>query len=345
MPPGDRQSALLEWALHSLGEPADTAATATAVAGDASSRRYFRLPVAKRCYILVDAPPATEKNAEFIAVRELLANAGVRVPAVLEHDLERGFLLLEDFGDQLLLPMLQQPGADARYQGAFELLLKLSAIDVARAAVPAYDAAVLLEELGRFATWFMEGLLGYTISREESELLEALSHLLVESALAQPQVLVHRDFHSRNIMLLEDGSLGVIDFQDALVGPYTYDLVSLLRDCYVEWPDAKVQQWALDYRRRLVDAGHLALPGERDFLRQFDLMGLQRHIKVLGTFARLHLRDGKDAYLQDLPRVLRYTQAMLARHAAHEPVIAAAQGWFERSVLPLASQRHGSGAP
>ena len=344
MPSVDRQTALLQWALQALGEELNVAPVLTSVAGDASSRRYFRLPLAGRSFIAVDAPPATEKNAAFVAVRELLGGSGVRVPQIIDVDSERGFLLLEDFGDRLLLPALDPGTADHHYRAAFSVLLKMSAIDLSLTTVPAYDEAVLAEELSRFGQWFVEGLLGHVMLKEEAALLEELWQVLIDSALAQPRVFVHRDFHSRNLMLLENGELGVIDFQDALNGPLTYDLVSLLRDCYVEWPSDSVIQWASAYRGMLEDAGCLNLPSEGEFLRQFDLMGLQRHIKVLGTFARLHLRDGKDAYLDDLPLVMRYVHSTLARYASDEAVFAQALHWFEHTVQPLAAQQGWSDA-
>jgi aminoglycoside/choline kinase family phosphotransferase len=327
---------LLNWALSVLAPgAASPRPELSVVAGDASNRRYFRTRIGGTSYILVDAPPATEKNQAFLAVRELLAGAGVRVPALHAANLERGYLALEDLGDRLLLASLQAGAGDEPYRGAMELLLQIAAIDTSSVALPAYDEALLLEELGRFPAWFVDALLGEPLGADEETLLAAIFDKLVASALEQPRVVVHRDFHSRNLMPQDDGSLGLIDFQDAVLGPVTYDLVSLLRDCYIQWPPARVQQWVSTYRGLLLARG---LPGAADpgrFQRWFDLMGLQRHIKVLGTFARLYLRDGKPAYLDDLPLVIHYVQEISARYAGEDPVFAEFQRWFDARLSPL----------
>ena len=326
---------LLNWALSVLAPgAAGPRPELSVVAGDASNRRYFRTLIGGSSYILVDAPPATEKNQAFLAVRELLAGAGVRVPALHAAELERGYMALEDLGDRLLLASLQAGAGDDPYRGAMELLLQIAAIDTTAVALPAYDETLLREELGRFPVWFVDALLGQSLADDEQELLAATFDKLVASALEQPRVLVHRDFHSRNLMPQDDGSLGVIDFQDAVLGPVTYDLVSLLRDCYIQWPPTRVQQWLGAYRGLLQARG---LPGAGDpqrFQRWFDLMGLQRHIKVLGTFARLYLRDGKPAYLDDLPLVIRYVQEISGKYAGEDPVFAEFQRWFDGRLSP-----------
>lgn len=326
---------LLPWAEAALtpGAPAGQS-TLTSVAGDASGRRYFRAIIQGRPYMLVHAPPATEKNAAFLAARGWLARAGLRVPAVFAADLERGFLLLEDLGDRTLLPALNADSVDTLYALAFDALLCLAMAKIDDPKLAPYDAALLREEVGRFDTWFLQGLLGRQSDAAGSLALAGLCDVLVTSALAQPSVLVHRDFHSRNLMLAPDGSLAVIDFQDAVAGPVTYDLVSLLRDCYIRWPAAKVTAWACQYRARLVQAGCDAGADEPTFLRWFDLMGLQRHIKVLGTFARLALRDGKTAYLHDLPLVLSYVAEILARYAPREHAIACFYDWYLDEIAP-----------
>jgi hypothetical protein len=315
------------------------------VAGDASPRRYFRLALPACTYILVDAPPVTEKNEAFLQMARLLGTAGVKVPTVLAVDFERGFLLLEDLGDQLVLPLLAGDTVDGLYTQAFDVLAQMAAIDSTReAGLGDYDRALLGEELGRFQVWFVQELLGYTLSLEEQALLDRLSARLIDSALEQPCVLVHRDFHSRNLMLAADGELAVIDFQDAVRGPITYDLVSLLRDCYIQWPAAQVEGWALRYRD-LLRARGLAADVEADqFLRWFDWMGLQRHIKVLGTFARLYLRDGKSAYLDDLPLVIHYVLEMASKYAPEEPAFAEFSAWFARHLSPLVAQQPWSAA-
>jgi aminoglycoside/choline kinase family phosphotransferase len=335
---------LLPWALALLGVPVGGAPlTLSVVAGDASPRRYFRIVLGDSSYVLVEAPPATEKNAAFVQVDELLCSAGVKVPAVLGVDYGRGFLLLEDLGDRLLLPLLDADSVDVRYRQAFAVLVKMAAVDAASAGLPDYDQALLREELGRFQAWFVEQLLGYAMSVQEQARVDALLARLIDSALEQPRVLVHRDFHSRNLMLTGDDELAVIDFQDAVVGPITYDMVSLLRDCYIQWPAAQVQGWALACRELLRAQGLVADVEQAQFLRWFDWMGLQRHLKVLGTFARLFLRDGKSAYLDDLPLVIHYVMEITAKYAADEPAFADFNNWFSQCLSPLIARQPWSG--
>lgn len=327
----------MSWALRQL-EAGGWPGAAQPVAGDASARRYFRLCGAdgKRTLILVDAPPDSQKNEAFLAVRELLADAAVRVPGLHAVDLQQGFLLLEDLGDELLLPRLTHASVDGWYARAGEMLQQFAAIPLASMALPDYNSALLLEELGRFPEWFCERLLGLALSPGERSLLHELNGLLVGSALAQPRVFVHRDFHSRNLMVLPGERLAVIDFQDAVVGPVTYDLVSLLRDCYVRWPEPQVVDWALGHRDALYGLGLLPRVDDRTWLRWMDWMGLQRHLKVLGTFARLSLRDGKHGYLTDLPRVLGYVEDVLAAHAGDELAVSRFHDWFSQRVLAAA---------
>ncbi|WP_241505941.1 aminoglycoside phosphotransferase family protein [Parahaliea mediterranea] len=344
---------LLPWAATAWGREA-AACTLSPVAGDASNRRYFRLHAGvaegaakgAASVIVLDAPPATEKNAAFLAVRQLLADGGVRVPGLLAADLERGFLLLEDLGAQMLLPLLSPQSAEAWYARASALLLDMSGIDAA-AAVPPYDHALLTEELGRLPQWFFGELLGLAPTKAARASFEALAAVLIDSALAQPRVLVHRDFHSRNLMVLPGQALAVIDFQDAVFGPVTYDIVALLRDCYIRWPQAQVQAWALAHRDALQQAGRIEPVSDATFLRWFDLMGLQRHLKVLGTFARLYLRDGKAAYLEDLPRVIAYVEAVLAGRRDTEPALGRFHDCWRAEVRPVINcqpwMRAGSG--
>jgi len=238
-------SDLLPWALSNLADsPKACDAQLVCIAGDASNRRYFRLEGHDRSAIVVEAPPETEKNPEFIAIANLLSRAGLRVPQVLAADLGKGYLLLEDLGDAVLLPLLSAVTVGDYYGRAFETLLKLADIDISDTAVasmPRYDKALLTEELSRFPHWFVEQLPGHSLTSGDHAIIQAASACLIASALEQPQVLVHRDFHSRNLMLQADGQLAVIDFQDAVVGPVTYDLVSLLRDCYIRWPVDQVR--------------------------------------------------------------------------------------------------------
>ncbi len=330
---------LLPWALAAVPASSPLASSFAMVAGDASNRRYFRLRRGDASYIVAEAPPATENNQAFVTVRNILAQAGVKVPAVLAVDFERGYLLLEDLGDDTLLPQLHSGSVDGYYQQVFALLGKVAAIGTKHLAISAYDRPLLSEELGRFTTWFAEALLGYSINDHERGLVQRLNDRLIDAALEQPRVLVHRDFHSRNLMVQPSGELAVIDFQDAVVGPLTYDLVSLLRDCYIRWPDQQVQQWARNYRADRVEQGDPAGIDEAQFLRWFDWMGLQRHVKVLGTFSRLHLRDGKPGYLDDLPLVIHYVEEILGKYSDAEPVFAEYRLWFQQRLRPLILQQ------
>jgi N-acetylmuramate 1-kinase len=336
---------LLPWALDVLGaHPEHHRATLKPVAGDASNRVYYRLLLDSSSYIVAVAPPATEKNAEFLAVREMLEGAGIVVPALYGADLERGYLLLGDLGHRLLLGELSSDSVDSCYQSAFAVLHRVASIDPADPNWPAYDNALLQEELSRFPQWFVQALLGCELCADDFIVMERCFGLLVNSALEQPRVLVHRDFHSRNLMPQADGSLGVIDFQDAVVGPITYDLVSLLRDCYIRWPAFRVEDWACIYQAELLREGLLDSVSREQFLRWFDLMGLQRHIKVLGTFARLYLRDGKEAYLADLPLVVAYVEEMLHKYRGAEPAIEAFASWFDDRLKPVIEQQRWSGS-
>ncbi len=335
--------ALQRWALEQLPQ-ACSEAEFTQVAGDASHRRYFRLHCGDTCYIVVDAPPETEKNDAFVAVQRALEAASVRVPGILAVDLENGYMLLEDLGGDLLLTALELATVDGWYDRALALAQRLGRVSTLAGSVPAYDKALLGEELGRFPHWFVEQLLGLRLTAEEQVLLADLNSVLIANALAQPRVLVHRDFHSRNLMLI-GAELAVIDFQDAVYGPLTYDPVSLLKDCYVRWPRARVEGWVAAYWQRLVAAGQLPEVDEATFLRWFDLMGLQRHLKVLGVFARLYLRDGKPDYLKDLPRVCAYVEEVLALYRGQCSVIESLAAWWHTRLAPVIAEQSWAGAP
>ncbi len=304
------------------------------LSGDASFRRYFRYRSGDASWVAVHAPPDKEKNREFIQVRELLEGAGVAVPELVAYDAARGFLLLSDLGDRLLLPELSADQVHSRYAQALQQVVAMQAGVPANAGLPAYDAARLNEEMALFPEWFLARLLGYALSASEQAMLEELFGRLVASARSQPQVFVHRDYHARNIMILDDDRLATIDFQDAVIGPALYDPVSLLKDCYVRWPREQVLDWLGEYIQRAQAAG--VMPADdNDWVHAFDAMGLQRHIKVLGIFARLYLRDGKQAYLGDLSRVLGYTLEALALHDEFTAVY----HWFQDRVLPVASKQ------
>lgn len=304
------------------------------LAGDAGFRRYYRV-VGQPSLIAVDSPPEKEKNREYVAVALAFQRHRIRTPSIFAVDFANGFFLLEDFGSRLLQPELTRENPTAsvaqRYSQAEKMLSAVQAVTPEEAVFPPYDADNLQQEMDLFEQWFIQQLLGINLDEDESQMLAQLYAHLIQSATTQPQVVVHKDFHSRNLMLLEDSSLGLIDFQDAVVGPVTYDLVSLLKDCYLHLDARQVEERALSYKRQLEASGLISVISDKDFLCSFDKMGLQRHIKVLGLFARLCLRDGKSSYLNDLPLVIRYTLEAAQRY----PETRAFYSWFLARIEPL----------
>ena len=302
-----RRTELEQWLAEVLGGVPERVAPASA---DASFRRYFRAWHASGTFIVMDAPPGREDLEPYVVVARLLAESGLNVPAIMASDRNRGFLLLSDLGDAQYLPALLASGAnvDGLYADAIDALVMLQARGTPRAAaLPAYDRTRLLQEMELLPQWFLARHLGLQSGPSLHGVLQDAFQLLATEALRQPQVLVHRDYHSRNLMVCPGRNPGILDFQDAVTGPVTYDLVSLLKDCYVTWPLARRLAW-LDRYLQCAAAAGIDVGGDRDgFIRQFDLMGLQRHLKVLGIFCRLRYRDGKAGYLADLPRVLAYT--------------------------------------
>ncbi len=292
----------------------------TTVSGDASFRRYYRFNHNATTYIAVDAPPKTEKNQLFEKIGLLLAKHQLTVPELIHIDLDQGFLLLKDLGDNLLYSQLhaqqdsssnniQRAGAESAepyYQRAILELLKLQNIPFDEIAfLDRYDHKFLAFELSLFNDWFLEKHLKKALSASQIQLLQSTFEQLIESALSQHQCMVHRDFHSRNLMLPEQTTIAVIDFQDAVIGPVSYDLVSLLKDCYLAWPRTKQLRWLGYYYEKAIEQALFDVKfGE--FVRQFDWMGMQRHIKVLGIFSRLKYRDGKSSYIKDIPLTLKY---------------------------------------
>lgn len=306
-----------------------------ALGGDASFRRYFRWQHADgRSAMAMDAPPPLEDVRPFLQVRRLLAELGVPVPACHAQLVDEGFLLLEDFGDLTLAQALSQGDdsqADALYRQALTLLADWQAHDgCARAAseLPDYDAALLTREMQLLPEWLLAVHLQAPMSVGESRQWQEMMELLLRSALSQPTTLVHRDYHSRNLMVTAAGGLGVLDFQDAVRGSMTYDAVSLLRDAYVCWPEEQVYEWLRFYFLALVSRGLVRQAEWEAFVRAFDWMGVQRHLKVLGIFARLYQRDGKERYLADLPQVLAYVLTVAGRHA---PLVPLAR-WLEQRL-------------
>jgi aminoglycoside/choline kinase family phosphotransferase len=308
-----RLAALTRWVVEDLGFAGARIEPASA---DASFRRYFRVTRDAETCIVMDAPPDRENVAPFVSVARLLAGMRLNVPIVLASDAERGFLLLSDLGSRQYLDELEaNRDVDRLYTEALAALVTMqSAGGAAARDLPAYDRALLLREMELLPEWFLGRHLGLDIGGPERAMLTRSFGALADAAESQPAAFVHRDYHSRNLLLSAQNSPGILDFQDAVFGPITYDAVSLLKDCYIAWPGQRVRGWLLDYRERLQKAG-LDVGGDAQcFIRWFDLMGLQRHIKVLGIFARLYYRDGKPGYLKDLPRVLEYARAAAAAY-------------------------------
>lgn len=275
---------------------------------DASFRRYFRLQKGGKSFIAMDAPPPEENCLPFVRVAGYLESMQLSAPRVLDADLEKGFLLLSDLGDEQYLRRLYADGeaADVLYGDAISALLKMQRRGEAyQHALPPYDEKLLRFELSLFRDWLCGTHLQLRLSQDDERAWQACCDLLVENALSQPQVFVHRDYHSRNLMVVENSNPGILDFQDAVEGAFTYDLVSLLKDCYIQWPAKKVRGWALDYYGQLSDNMRKRID-EQQFLRYFELMGVQRQLKAAGIFCRLNHRDGKAGYLNDVPRTLAY---------------------------------------
>ena len=285
--------------------------TLTSASSDASFRRYFRWQGDGRSLILMDAPPPQEDCRPFVKVAERLAEAGVNVPQILAQDLQRGFLLLSDLGRQTYLDVIDAQNADGLFDDAVQALLAFQRLPMDE-PLPSYDDALLRRELQLFPEWYVRRHLGVELSEAQQAAWQRICALLIDSALAQPKVLVHRDYMPRNLMLSTPNP-GVLDFQDAVYGPVTYDVTCLFKDAFLSWPEARVRDWLAGYWQQ-AGAGGVPVQAELDeFLRASDLMGVQRHLKVIGIFARICHRDGKPRYLGDVPRFFAYIDAVLAR--------------------------------
>jgi aminoglycoside/choline kinase family phosphotransferase len=286
---------------------------------DASFRRYFRVHVGQKTYVVMDAPPDKENCETFVYVAALLMRAGVNVPDVLCTNFQHGFVLLTDLGSWHYLDVLHEGNVGELYADAFHTLLQMQG-GIPAPSVPSYSETLLHAEMQLFIDWFLERHLQLTLtSGERTHLLHSFD-FLCRSALEQPRVFVHRDYHSRNLMVQSRNNPGVLDFQDAVAGPITYDLVSLLRDVYICWPTQHVHTWVLHYHQLAVECGILKPGDPQMFAREFDFMGVQRHLKVAGIFARLYYRDGKSRYLKDIPQALRYLFEVCARYPELMPL-------------------------
>lgn len=318
-----RRNAIVEW-LQTLPSSLCIDKNSLCVASaDASFRRYFRVfsvnGNAPKSYIVMDAPPEHEDTQPFISVSQLLANGGLAVPKIIASDPGHGFLLLDDLGDTLYLNVLDEQTAPALYFEAISAIVQMQK-NVPAENLPPYDRALLERELMLYPDWYIRHHKNKTLTAKQEQALKETFEKIIANALGQPSAFVHRDFHSRNLMLLAANNPGIIDFQDAVRGPLTYDLVSLLKDAYITWPEAQVLDWAIRYWEQGRAAG-LPLPTAfGEFYKDFEWMGLQRHIKILGIFARLNYRDGKSRYLADMPLVFEYAIKVCRRYSELFPL-------------------------
>jgi len=311
-----RQQQLTSWLEKVLQGAQFSLAPASA---DASFRRYFRVTLPDRTMIVMDAPPAHENCEPFLHVAEIFAAAGVHVPRVIAQDLAQGFLLLTDLGNTTYLEALNEATAPDLYRDAMDALIRIQ--QSSRPGVfPAYDATLLTREMRLFPEWYVVKHLGTTLDDKQQTVLQQAFDGLNRNILAQGQVYVHRDYHSRNLMVCDDNP-GILDFQDAVYGAITYDLVSLFKDAYIRWEEEQVLDWVVRYWEKARKAG-LPVPQDiSEFYRDFEWMGVQRHLKVLGIFARLYHRDGKDGYLKDLPLVMDYLRRACDRYIELRPLL------------------------
>lgn len=321
----NRQQQLTDWLIKEFGGIDFNLTTASA---DASFRRYFRVHLTqayagKQTLIAMDAPPPQENCQPFVDIAALFGQAGLNVPNVLAQDLERGFLLLTDLGDVTYLSQLNNQTAGALYHDANLALIKLQ-LASQPGVLPNYDEALLLREMQLFPDWYVAKHLGVTLDAKQQADLQNTFALLNHNILSQTRVYVHRDYHSRNLMVCS-GELGanpgILDFQDAVYGPVTYDLVSLLKDAYIQWDEEQIIDWAVRYWQEARKAGLEVSSDFSEFYRDFEYMGAQRHIKVLGIFARLYHRDGKSGYLKDMPLVMHYLRKVCARYIELKPML------------------------
>ncbi|MFL2499339.1 MAG: aminoglycoside phosphotransferase family protein [Porticoccaceae bacterium] len=320
------------WVEQSLPSGVDTPRELRleALAGDAGFRRYFRVNT-EPSLIAVNSPPEKEKNSEYVKLSLFLQAQGLTTPKIHAVNYTDGYMLVEDFGSTLFGQKLGTDNLNLLYDRAEKELLKIQKTTDKATSVPLHNEIKMGQELALFEQWFLNSLLAYQLSSDEKNMLDEFFNCLIGNSKSQPQVLIHADYHSRNLMILEQEQLGVIDFQDAMLGGITYDLVSLLKDCYVRQPENWVIERALRYKQHLVTTNLLTHVDDKQFLQWFDLMGLQRHIKVLGIFSRLALRDAKSSYLNDIPLVVHYCLEASNKY----PQAKQFNQWFRDKILPL----------
>lgn len=312
----DRKQQLETWLQLVLSQPF----TLTTASADASFRRYFRVHLADNTLIAMDAPPPQEDCKPFIKVAELLLEVGLNVPKLIAQDIAQGFLLLSDLGDYTYLSQINAQNASTLYGDAYHALIQMQLASKPN-VLPPYDEALLTREMQLFPDWYISKHLGFELDAKQEAVLQATFAVLNRNILSQPQVYVHRDYHARNLMVTQDNNPGILDFQDAVYGPITYDLVSLFKDAYISWDEEIIMDWVVRYWQSAKKAGLTINEDFGAFYRDFEYMGAQRHIKVLGVFARLYHRDGKEGYLKDMPLVMQYLRRVCERYVELRPML------------------------
>lgn len=312
------------------------------IKNDASFRQYYRCTINHSSYVVMDAPPDKEKIDSFIKITKILSQFNILVPDIVACDIENGFMVLSDFGDIWLLERLKQASPAqvlTWYKKAIQGLIQIQQIPVSsdkqflNDSIPVFDAAHISLELSYFSDWFLGRLLTLSLSPAQQAIIQRMSDFLIQSALSEPQVLIHRDYHSRNLMVLANDQLGIIDYQDAMVGPQSYDLASLLKDCYIVWSQAQVNECVAYFYQKSYEAGLFSSASLEEFNKSFDLMALQRHLKVLGVFARLNIRDHKSHYMNDMPRIIQYVLNVIAQY----PELSEFQVLWQQLIFPAFS--------
>jgi len=332
-PSSPRRQALQHWVDRVLvGNGSAPSSDWCTVVGDASFRQFYRLRANDRTVIAMDAPPASENNAQFLRLSKVFREAGVQVPEVLASDLEHGFMLVSDLGELLYGDVYDTPQRELAIERALDTMIKIARVGDAGGVVPPYTTQRLRDELGLFETWFIEGMLRHSLTDTERGLLGATKDLLVDAMEAQPKVCVHRDYHSRNLLWGPDHVTRVVDFQDALHGPLLYDIASLLRDCYVRFDEVDIARWREGYRERAVRAGLPVGADRAELWRQLDWTAVQRQMKAVGIFARLELRDSRGSHLVDIEPVLEHLVSVCRAYVA----LASFGAWLNDAILPRA---------
>ena len=331
--PSSRRQALQVWVDRVLADSGSAPSSEwRPVIGDASFRQFYRLRANDRSVIAMDAPPATENNAQFVRLSKVFRDAGVQVPEVFACDLERGFMLVSDLGELPYGDVYGTPQRELAIERALDTMIKIASVGEAGGVVPPYTAQRLRDELGLFETWFLEGMLRHSLTGTERGLLDATKTRLIDAIEAQPKVCVHRDYHSRNLLWGPDHVTRVVDFQDALHGPLLYDVASLLRDCYVRFDEADIARWRERYRERAVAAGLPVGADRAELWRRMDWTAAQRQMKAVGIFARLELRDSRTSHLVDIEPVLEHLVFVCRSYAD----LASFGEWLDGTILPRA---------